>query len=74
VPTSLENALRRDEMENKSRHDTGRDGDDSTPPPIGDNAKREHRQSGQESYFESDRSHGGSFRRILWARSFLAEH
>jgi hypothetical protein len=43
-------------MQNKSRADAGRNGDDSAPAPVGDNAKREHPQSGQDSNSESDRN------------------
>ena len=51
-------SLRRDEMKDKSGCDTCRDGDDSTPPPIRENAQGKHHQDSQYDDLGNDQSHG----------------
>ena len=47
-------------MKNKSSRDAGRDGNDSAPPPIRENAKGKYHQDGQYSDFGYDQSHGAA--------------
>jgi hypothetical protein len=45
-------------MKDKSSDDACRNGKDSAPPPIGENAKGKYHQASQYSDFDKDRSHG----------------
>jgi hypothetical protein len=52
-------------MEGKSGREAGRDGNESAPSPVGDNAKGQQHEAGQQRDFERNRNHGiPSFRSI----------
>jgi len=55
----------RHEMKDHSSDNAGRDGNDSAPPPIRENAKGKEHQASQDGDFDKDRSHGSPSSRSL---------